>query len=472
MQTLWWLASLPSLSDVLFASESDGRVTDSALVRVRLPANTTANLTGHGVRPIVRQNQMLGVDVSLPIVAGIQPDASLSIISEGAGPQVCAIQPPRESEQTPHLLWQRPGRGMRDGSRNLGLLAADLDGDGACEVIAGNQATEGHALLVAYRGDGTTYWRKPFPKLNGAVPAWNQGALTFWWPGRFRSPDGIDLLVNTRRSLMHSDVGQLIDGRRAETHWVRDKAEWPDEFRWGWAGAPLATVDTNGNGRDDLISLHPVCFWIADGSDGSIISGKELASRTTLPAWAAYGEPIVHDVDGDDRPEVILDSPYILALLDRSGHPLWHGPGRMDYPVGPDEGNVGETTQCKHALVDFDGDGTLELASAGYREGVRVIDPRTGQVLWSLQAPEPTVAKVAAVNIDGQGGDELIYVAGRSLVAVTGDRESGRVLWTWEGPTRLSMPAVADTDADGLVEIVLQGANATIYCLDAGPSKN
>ena len=315
---------------------------------------------------------------------------------------------------------------MRDGSRTLGLLAADLDGDGACEVVAGSQARAGHALLVSYRGDGTTVWQKPFPQLNGAVPVWNQGALTFWWPGHFRDPQRIDLLVNTRRSLMHSDVGQLIDGRTAETLWERDKAELPGEFRWGWAGAPLATVDINGDGRDELVSLHPVCFWIADGCDGTIRCGKELASRKTLPAWAAYGEPIVHDVDNDRQPEIILDSPYILALLDPSGQPLWHGPGRIDYPVRPDEGNAGETTRCKHALVDFDGDGTMELASAGYRDGVRAIDPRTGQVLWSLEAPEPTVAKVAAANLDGQGGDELLYVAGPSLVAVTGDQHLGQ----------------------------------------------
>jgi hypothetical protein len=30
----------------------------------------------------------------------------------------------------------------------------------------------------------------------------------------------------------------------------------------------------------------------------------------------------------------------------------------------------------------------------------------------------------------------------------------------------LSLPAVADTDGDGLAEIVVQDANATLHCLD------
>jgi outer membrane protein assembly factor BamB len=347
------------------------------------------------------------------------------------------------------------------------LLATDLDGDGTCEVVAADQAPRGHARLVAYRGDGTTLWQKVFPHTPGAPPVWNVGALTFWWPGGFRQGDAIDLLVGTRRGLMHSDVGQLIDGRQAHTVWTQAKAIVPDQFHWGWAGAPLGTVDVDADGRTEIVCLHPVCFWIANGQDGKITAGIELASGKRLPAWAAYGEPLVHDFTNDGRPEILLDSPYLLALLDLEGTPRWHSRGRDDYPVGPGKGNVGETTQCKHALVDLDGDGRPEIASAGYGDGVRAIDPRTGDVLWSLASPEPTGPKVTGANIDGRGGDEIIYPAGDKLVVVTGDRHRGQPLWTWTGPTALSLPAIADVDGDGLAEIIIQDADGTIYCLDS-----
>jgi len=174
-------------------------------------------------------------------------------------------------------------------------------------------------------------WEKSFPQINGALPVWNVGALTFWWPGHFRTSGAIDLFVNTRRRLMHSDVGQ--------------------------------------------------------------------------------------------------------------------------------------TTAYKHVLADLDGDSRLEIASAGYGDGVRLIDPRIGKVLWSL--PAPTGPRVTSVNIDGQGGDEIIYPAGNTLVAVTGDCTSGRILWTWQGPTSLSLPAIADMDGDGSAEILVQDANATLHCLAA-----
>jgi hypothetical protein len=358
---------------------------------------------------------------------------------------------------------------MSDGARSAGLVAADLDGDGSCEVIAADRGRLGQAVLVAYRGDGSTLWEKAFPQTDGAPPVWNTGALTFWWPGHFRRPDRLDVFVNTRRRLMHSDVGQLIDGRDATTLWAHDKAIVPGQFRWGWAGIPLAATDVDGDHCDDLVCLYPVCFWIAEGRTGRITTGRELASRKQLPAWAAYGEPMVHDFDGDGQPEILLDSPYILALLDRTGRPLWHGPGRADFPVGPGPGHTGEATSCRHALVDIDGDGAFEVASAGYGDGVRVIDPRTGRRLWSLPAPAPTGAKVAAANIDGRGGDEILYPAGDSLVVITGDRTSGRVLWTWQAPASLSLPAIADVDGDGLAEIVVQDASGTVHCLTDHP---
>jgi hypothetical protein len=142
---------------------------------------------------------------------------------------------------------------------------------------------------------------------------------------------------------------------------------------------------------------------------------------------------------------------------------------RKDFPVSGQDGNAAETTPCKHALLDLAGDGQWAVASAGYGDGVRAIDARDGRVLWALAAPAPTCPRTAAANIDGRGGDELLYVAGSQLIAVTGDRQAGRILWTWQGPATLSMPAIADVDGDGQAEILLQDALANVHCLDQPP---
>src|SRR5205823_5375752 len=147
--------------------------------------------------------------------------------------------------------------------------------DGGNEVVVASEDASGRATLIAYRHDGSIFWQTAFADVPGAVPVWNVGALTFWWPGHFRAPGQIDLFVNTRRGLMHSDVGQLLEGRTGAIVWRQERAILPGQFRWGYAGIPPAVADLDGDGLDELVSLYPVCFWVADGRTGQLAHGVE-----------------------------------------------------------------------------------------------------------------------------------------------------------------------------------------------------
>ena len=466
-ESLWHVSGLPGNPELSALAPAVGGV--GALVRLRITQETALSLAAHGAEARLVESRPLGVTVSTPIAARLRPNGAMTVVAEGAAEQIVAIEARGSGTNIPRLLWRRPGRGMSDGARWLGPLGADLKGDGGNEVVVASQDSSGRALLVAYRYDGSRVWQTRFEQTPGGPPVGNVGALTFWWPGTFRAKGRTDLFVNTRRGFMGSDVGQLLDGRTGKMLWRQGKAIFAGQFSWGYAGIPPAVADLDGNGLDALISLYPVCFWVADGRTGALTRGVEFASRKQLPAWAAYGEPMVHRFKGQRASEVLLDSPYILALLDTNGAPLWHGLGRAAYPTATNEGNASETTSVKHALVDFAGDGTFEIASAGYGDGVRAIDPRDGKALWSLPAPVPTCPRVVAVDIDGRKGDELLYVAGSKLIAITGDRSHGRILWEWQGPANLSMPAIADVDGDGLAEILVQSADGTVFCICAAP---
>ena len=99
----------------------------------------------------------------------------MTAVAEGATQELFALESPRPGANAPQLLWHRPGRGMGDGSRWLGPVAADLDGDGGNEIIAASQDASGRALLLAYRHDGSRLWQASFGQTPGGVPVLARG---------------------------------------------------------------------------------------------------------------------------------------------------------------------------------------------------------------------------------------------------------------------------------------------------------
>ena len=74
IETLWRLENLPQTSEMLMLDDNARRSDAAAMVRVRLAVNETATVTGHGVRPRLVENQPLGIDVSMPIVAKLRAE--------------------------------------------------------------------------------------------------------------------------------------------------------------------------------------------------------------------------------------------------------------------------------------------------------------------------------------------------------------------------------------------------------------
>ena len=72
-----------------------------------------------------------------------------------------------------------------------------------------------------------------------------------------------------------------------------------------------------------------------------------------------------------------------------------------------------------------------------------------------------------AGDVDGDGRDEFLLAAGKSLVALAEAGGQPRVVWEIALPAAPHSPILADVDGDGRLEVLCTAADGALYCVDA-----
>lgn len=383
------------------------------------------------------------------------------LVTENSSDRVAVYALPTDVGVPKHL-WERAGRGMTDGSGVFsGLAAGDLDGDGQAELVFAEQAPEtGAAALVAVRMDGRELWRHEFSGYDSDRPIWNFGGLTLWTLAHLTDPKRLDVYVNTRQSTMHSDVSFALDGRTGARLWIGDAVPIRGVPTWGFGGTLVACADFLGNGREQIVSEYPVCYYMVDGRNGRFLHTVDLAERTVLPGWAAYGRPLVADFLGNGRAQVLVTSPYVYGLLTPEGKALWSA------PTGDD--STASVAGC--AVGDFDGDGKLEVArlfvahSAAERTRIEFLEGATGKPKGTpFVHSELELRGDVVADLDGDGCDELLLRTGpNTLGAVCARNGEPQLLWQVSLPAAPVQTLVADMKGDGEAALVISCADGTI----------
>src|SRR5262245_57836504 len=232
-----------------------------------------------------------------------------------------------------------------------------------------------------------------------------------------------------------------------------------------WNGAFVATGDTNGDGRAEIVDA-------LDAGCCTSIHVVDAASGAERGGFLPYGNNVdtgarvaAADLNGDAKTEILavaLGSSRVSVFGPEGGAPS------RTYETFAGEAIGGASI----ATGDVVGDSRPELIAAANTSGgnqVQVIDTQTGAKLASLHpygASAVSTPEVAAADVDGDGRGDIVLLArladGTQLRALTGDGRQLASFFVLEpGIVPGAALAVGDLDGDRRAEIVLGGGPTT-----------
>jgi subtilisin family serine protease len=308
----------------------------------------------------------------------------------------------------------------------VSLVVGNIDADPQLEILAPGY---GAGPLYAWKADGTPVPGWP----NYQVTATSQVSL-----GNFGGSSGVSGIV----------AGFFLDGLHLYNGDGSAVAGWPQPTTNLWYPAP--TIDVDGDGIDEIIG------YPARHADGTLVN-----TSVTIPVKESIGDPpggsaAVADLDADGQPDfVVANSQRIWAsnaqgLLAEFPVPTPYGAGDVFfYPVigdvdGNGKPNIILPTGCPTSPPGAEYLGVNILTNEGVLERTLcTTEPVTNQV-------------VALADLDGDGIPEIIASTGSHVYAWKGD---GTPMPGWPaslGAGTLAGPAVVgDVDGGGYPDIVL-----------------
>jgi hypothetical protein len=386
----------------------------------------------------------------------------------------------------------------------------DIDGDGTLEVVAGSKYVYAwhHDGMELVDGDGD-------PQSWGVLS--NEGGTTSFTAAvslaNLDNTPGLDIMaaeMATKKVYCFSYTGELLPG-------------WPRPGEMDFRAAPVAG-DLDGDGFCEIIAVDSrggIYAWRSDGTeyrDGDNNPATPGIFYRTPVTVVHFQTPSLADIDGDHCDEIILgtrsDSIYVFNG-DGSRVPGWpfamagesagspavgdvDGDGDLEVVV-QSKGNYGKVYLLNHdgtlesgwprtiglkdiyftpspGLVDFDGDGKLEIVAYGWdaiASRIFVLN-YNGQDYpgWPIVASNYYSEVSPAIgDLDGDGSPEIVFGDESRLIHafnVTGGEVDGFPVTTQEAVR--AAPFICDLDGDGHTNLVAFGWDRSVYVWDLNSS--
>ncbi|MHC5209093.1 MAG: FG-GAP-like repeat-containing protein [Planctomycetota bacterium] len=331
---------------------------------------------------------------------------------------------------------------LKDAARRQ-ILVVDLDSDGRPDVLA----TEPSAARVVLHRGGAGYVASNYPSFLGAA---HPGAVDLDGDGR------LEVVVSSaeENAVGVADVGEggRVDFPRALA--LPDGGEvvalqtvpGPDAAVW------LVVADGKGRSRSHRL--------LALDAAGDLSASHDLPELKTDPT-----ELMLVDLDRNGTRDALVfvptELPRILLMQD-GGEPR-----HLQAESLPGLGLLDGVDRRAVFHGDVDGDGALELLVPGgnFVRAFHLDADGVPQVVTQVNLPDPgsQAASAAAADLDGDGVPEALVVERSSNTLQVHAREGEG--WTLVarvdlGDLRPRGMSVQDLDADGRVDILLEGTDA------------
>jgi len=352
-------------------------------------------------------------------------------------------------------------------------ILADLDRDGAAEIVTGADA------LYVWRGDASEL-------RDGDGDLLTRGVFT---------RDGADPLRGFHAVPVVADLDGdqepeiiAVAWQQAQIFaWNRDGSRvsgWPRSLGGppNWGSPAAGDLDQDGDLEVTVVGgdTGAVFAWHHDGRELRDGDGDPATDGVLLATGASFSTatPALGDLDGGGDLELVVGLDEPLGLV----HALKPGGGEArGWPVA-----LGGAISASAALGDLDGDGRLEVVIAVEDDSVHVLSaggaPRAGWPQWAFldHAPARTSSPVLA-DLDRDGRAEVILAENSAppptqhVARLRVWRAGGAVLPGFENVTfatepeataaraTQSTPVVGDVDGDGWLEILLGAEDGRLY---------
>ena len=404
-----------------------------------------------------------------------------------------------------------------------GIVVADLDGDGALEIVTAH----GGGWVSVY--DAAGYFEPGWPQR----PVQNE--LRALAVGDLDGDGTLEVVVGAARGNATNTWVYEHDGRL--------RPGWPQVvgsggYAWGIYNDTLALADLDGDGAREVISpsdVHYICAYDAHGNHLPADPIYGARNWGQVGVWESYaveqrgwgqcngvraesyrtnfadGPATVADLDGDGVPEVVATgrtydctggetTKYTGVYVFQPDRGRWvtarHDwravPVDLGLPLSLDYNQI-ESAHYDPVVADLDGDGELEILFSDFSGRIHAFwldGTEHGSWPYSVYRPAQGYYRFASepvvVDLDGDGQAEVLVTtwtqkgsnANGSLLVLASTGAllhevalpNARGSVDWNGA--LATPTLANLDADADLEIVIQTAFSGVVAYDLPGSAN